>query len=87
MSGMLELGMATMFRDEMSRAVEADFEQVVCDHYAKAINMAKTWNEIKQSRDHYRNEGLCQNALVKELLGKPIHLKSNLRMLKGGTEL
>ena len=60
MTGMLKLSMATMYKDAMSKVVEADFEAAVRDYYAKSINMRKQWNMLLQERndalrlkDHY----------------------------------
>ena len=41
MSAMLKLNMATMYKDAMSRAVEANYEKSIRNYYAKSINMAK----------------------------------------------
>ena len=60
----------------MSKAVEADFEKTIRDYYAKSINMAKLLNDTFDQRDHYRNEGLCQNKLVKDLLEQNARLKT-----------
>ena len=68
MSGMLELSMATMYKDAMSKVAEANFEKSIKNYYAKSINMAKILNETVDQRDHYRNVGLRQNKLVKDLL-------------------
>ena len=45
MSGMLELSMATMYKDAMSKAVEANYEKSLRNYYAKSINMAKFLDE------------------------------------------
>ena len=44
MSGMLELSMTTMYKDAMSRDVEANYEKSIRNYYAKSINMAKILN-------------------------------------------
>ena len=41
MSAMLELSMATMYKDAMSQAVEKDFEKGVCKYYKSSIHMGK----------------------------------------------
>ena len=45
MSGMLELSMATMYKDAMSKAMEANYEKSIRKYYAKSINMAKFLDE------------------------------------------
>ena len=70
MSGMLELNMATMYKDAMSKAVEANYEKSIRNYYAKSINMAKFLDETIDQRDHYYKEGQCQNQLVKDLLAQ-----------------
>ena len=45
MSGMLELSMATMYKDAMSKAVEANYKKSIKNYYAKSINMAKFLDE------------------------------------------
>ena len=57
MSGMLELSMATMYKDAMSRAVEANYEKSIRNYYAKSINMAKILDKTIDQRDHYYKEG------------------------------
>ena len=57
MSGMLELSMATMYKDAISRAVEANFEAAVRNYYARSVNMAKVLDETIDQRDHYYKEG------------------------------
>ena len=95
--GMLELSMATMYKDAMSKAIEADFEATVRDYYAKSINMGKQWNMLLQERnnalrlkDHYREEGKRQNALAKETLarakGAKAHAKDLQEQLKKSEE-
>ena len=39
---------------------------------------AKIWNKLATNKDHYRNEGLRQNALVKQLLEETNMLKAQL---------
>ena len=51
MSAMLELSMATMYKDAMSQAVEADFKKGAWDYYARSIQMGRVWNAIKEDRD------------------------------------
>ena len=68
MSGMLELSMATTYKDAMSKAMEANFEKSIRNYYARSINMAKLLDKTVDQRDHYRKEGLHQNKLVKDLL-------------------
>ena len=65
MSAMLELSMATMYKDAMSRAMEADFEKGVREYYERSIQMGIAWNAMKDAcdeaqrlRDHYQQEGL-----------------------------
>ena len=70
MSGMLELSMATMYKDTMSKAVEASYEKSIKNYYAKSINMAKFLDETMDQRDHYYQEGKRQNQLVKDLLAQ-----------------
>ena len=41
MSAMLELNMATMYKDAMSKAIEADFKKGVHDYYERFIHMGK----------------------------------------------
>ena len=45
MSAMLELSMATMYKDAMSKAVEASYDKSIKNYYAKSINMAKFLDE------------------------------------------
>ena len=66
----------------MNKAVEADFEKAVRDYYAKSINMVKKCQEAFKERDRYRNEGLRQNALVKQLLAKQEQLNESMRDIK-----
>ena len=40
-TAMLELSMATMYKDAMSKAVEEDFELAIQNYYARLINMGK----------------------------------------------
>ena len=68
MSGMLELSMATMYKDAMSRAMEANYEKSIRSYYAKSINMAKVLDETIDQTDCYYKEGQRQNGLVKQLL-------------------
>ena len=75
MSGMLELSMATMYKDAMSRAVEANFEKSIRNYYTKSINMAKVLDEMIDQRNHYYKEGQHQNELVKDLLEQNAQLK------------
>ena len=75
MSGMLELSMATMYKDAMSKAVEANYEKSIQNYYAKSINMAKLLDQTVDQHDHYRKEGLRQNGLVKDLLEQNAQLK------------
>ena len=51
MTGMLELSMATMYKDAMSKAVEDNFEKAVQNYHARSINMGKSWNSLKEDRD------------------------------------
>ena len=82
MTGMLELSMATMYKDAMNRAVETDFEKAVRDYYAKSINLVKKCQEAFKAQDRFRNEGLRQNALVKQLLAEQEQLKESLREIE-----
>ena len=68
MSGMLDLSMATMYNNAMSRDVEANYEKSIRNYYAKSINMAKILDETIDQRDRYYKEGQHQNGLVKDLL-------------------
>ena len=72
---MLELSMATMYKNAMSKAVEANFEKSIRNYYAQSINMAKLLDKIVDQCDHYRKEGLRQNELVKDLLEQNTQLK------------
>ena len=56
MTAMLELSMASMYKDAMSKAVEADFRQGVRDYHARSLNMAESWNDIKKKSDHYKRK-------------------------------
>lgn len=40
MIAMLKLNMATMYKDEMSKAMEVNFMEVVREYHGKAYNMA-----------------------------------------------
>ena len=51
MSGMLELSMATMCKDAMSKAMEANYEKSIRNYYAKSINMAKILDKTIDQRD------------------------------------
>ena len=82
MSGMLELSMATMYKDAMSKAVEASYEKSIRNYYAKSINMAKFLDETMDQRDRYYQESKRQNQLVKDLLAQ----NEQLRMQKEETE-
>ena len=79
---MLELSMATMYKDAMSRAVEANFENSIQNYYAKSINMAKILDETIDQRDHYYKEGQCQNELIKDLLEQNAQLKKQKEEIK-----
>ena len=75
MSGMPELSVATMYKDAMSRAVEANYEKSIRNYYAKSIDMAKILDETIDQRDRYYKEGQRQNGLIKELLEQNAQLK------------
>ena len=89
MTGMLELSMATMYKDAMSKAVEDDFEKAVRNYYARSIKMEKSWNSLKEDRDEAMHqaqqfwaEGLCKNALLKETLVRAQAAEGSLKELK-----
>ena len=79
---MLELSMATMYKDAMSRAIETDFQKAVQDYYAKSINLVKQCQDVFKSRDHYEKEGKRQNKLVKELLAAQDKVMENLKEME-----
>ena len=74
--------------------MEADYEKGARDYYERSIQMGRAWNAIKEDkdealrrRDHYQQEGLHQNALVKELLAEKVGLLKEKANLERATRI
>ena len=54
MTAMLKLSMATMYKDAMNKAVEANFKEGIKEYHGKAYNMAESWNKMKRQNAIYQ---------------------------------
>ena len=74
-TGVLEWSMATMYKEAMSKVVEAEHKKAAREYYAKNVDMWKEFQNALASRDHFKKEGRRQNNLVKQMLAEIEPLK------------